>query len=67
MKTKNTESPSILHDLGAVAGLYREVAWMLSQRVQKGPDWQQKLYDDAVRRDVVRGHGERKREPVFHR
>ena len=46
-------SPSILQDLGAVAGLYRNVAWMLSQRVQRGADWQQKVFDDAVRRDEI--------------
>lgn len=52
MKDKNS-SPSILQDLGAVAGLYRNVAWMLSQRVQRGSDWQQKIFDDAVRRTEI--------------
>ena len=52
MKDKNS-SPSILQDLGAVAGLYRNVAWMLSQRVQRGGDWQQKVFEDAVRRNEV--------------
>jgi hypothetical protein len=48
------DSPSILQDLGTVAGLYcRNVAWMLTQRVQRGPDWQQKLFDEAVRRNEV--------------
>ena len=46
-------SPSVLRDLGMVAGLYRNVAWMLGQRVQHGADWQQRLFEDAVRRDVA--------------
>ena len=46
-------SPSVLRDLGTVAGLYRNVVWMLGQRVQRGSDWQQKLFDEALRRDAV--------------
>ncbi len=63
MKAHET-NPSLLRDLGAVAGLYKNVAWMLSQRVQRGPDWQEKLYEDAVRRDE---REQRHREPVLHR
>jgi hypothetical protein len=37
---------------------------MLSQRVQRGPDWQEKLYEDAVRRDQ---REQRHREPALHR
>ena len=58
-------SPSILRDLGAVAGLYRNVAWMLGQRVQRGPDWEQKLFDDAVRRDEIAE--QRQREAALRR
>ena len=50
MKDKQ-ETPSVLRDFGAVAGLYRNVVWMIGQRVQRGPDWQQRLFEDAVRRD----------------
>lgn len=58
-------SPSILQDIGAVAGLYRNVAWMLTQRVQRGPDWQQKVFDDAVRRNEVAE--QRQRESALRR
>lgn len=63
MKDKHS-SPSILQDLGAVAGLYRNVAWMLSQRVQRGGDWEQKVFDDAVRRNEV---AEQRREGALRR
>jgi hypothetical protein len=42
-------SPSILRDLGAVAGLYRNVIWMLGQQLKRGSDWQQHLYDESMR------------------
>ena len=48
MKSKNS-SPSILRDVTAVAGLYRSVFWMLSQQLRHGTDWQQHLYDEALR------------------
>ena len=48
MKQKQS-SPSILHDLGAVAGLYRNVVWMLGQQLKHGSDWQQHMYDESVR------------------
>ena len=48
MKHKQS-SPSILHDLGAVAGLYRNVVWMLGQQLKHGSDWQQHMYDEAMR------------------
>jgi hypothetical protein len=63
MKTKSNDSPSIIRDLGTVAGLYRDVAWMLVHRVQRGPDWQQKMFDDAVRRDEVA----QRREVALHK
>jgi hypothetical protein len=48
MKQKNP-SPSLLSDVVAVAGLYREVFWMVGQQLRHGPDWQQHLYDEALR------------------
>jgi len=48
MKQKQS-SPWILQDLGAVAGLYRNVVWMLGQQLKHGPDWQQQLYDESMR------------------
>lgn len=42
-------SPSILSDLGAVAGLYRNVIWMFGQQLKHGSDWQQHLYDESMR------------------
>ncbi len=62
MKTKSSY-PSILRDLGSVAGLYRDVAWMLVHRVQRGPDWQQKMFDEAVQRGDV---AERREREVAH-
>ena len=47
--THKQSSPSILHDLSAVAGLYRSVFWMLSQQIRHGSDWQQHLYDQSMR------------------
>lgn len=48
MKQKQ-HSPSILRDLGTVAGLYRSVFWMFSQQLRHGSDWQQHLYDESMR------------------
>ena len=48
MKQKNT-SPSLLRDVVAVAGLYREVLWMLGQQLRHGPEWQQRLQDETMR------------------
>lgn len=52
MKDKQS-SPSVLRDLTAVAGLYRNVVWMVGQRMHRGPDWEQKVFDDAVRREEM--------------
>jgi hypothetical protein len=48
MKQKNS-SPSLLRDVVAVAGLYRDVLWMLGQQLRHGSDWQQRLQDEAMR------------------
>jgi hypothetical protein len=48
MKQKSP-SPSLLRDVVAVAGLYREVLWMLGQQLRHGPDWQEHLYDESLR------------------
>ena len=48
MKQKSP-APSLLTDVFAVAGLYREVFWMLGQQLRYGQDWQQHLYDEALR------------------
>ena len=48
MKQKNS-SPSLFRDVVAVAGLYRDVLWMLGQQLRHGPDWQQRLQDEAMR------------------
>jgi hypothetical protein len=62
MKRKNA-SPSLLRDAVAVAGLYREMLWMLGQQLRHGSDWQQRLQDEAMRirqpdesRDAVAQH-----------
>ena len=48
MKQK-TPSPSLLHDVAAVAGLYRNVLWMMRQQLRHGPDWQQHLMEESMR------------------
>jgi hypothetical protein len=48
MKQKET-SPSILQDIGAVAGLYKNVVWMLGQQLRHGSEWQQHLFDESTR------------------
>ncbi|MEO8457817.1 MAG: hypothetical protein ABI559_08400 [Chloroflexota bacterium] len=47
--TKKSQSPSILRDVVAVAGLYRSVFWMVRQQLRHGPDWQQHLLDESMR------------------
>ena len=47
MKQKSV-SPSLLRDVVAVAGLYRDVFWMLGQQLRYGQDWQQRLQDDVM-------------------
>ena len=58
MKQKN-DSPSVLRDVTAMAGLYRDVAWMFGQRVRRGPEWQQKLFDESVRLQAMEDMRER--------
>ncbi len=48
MKQKSP-SPSLLNDVVAVAGLYRDFFWMLGQQLRHGPVWQQHLHDEALR------------------
>ena len=64
MKSK-TDSPFVLRDLIAVAGLYRNVAWMFGQRMRRGPDWQQQMFDEAVQRNEI--EAEREREVALSR
>lgn len=40
-------TPTLLEDLGTVVRLYGTVFWMMSQRVQHGPRWEQKLTAEA--------------------
>jgi hypothetical protein len=58
MKQK-TATPSLISDLTAVAGLYRNVFWMFRQQLKRGPDWQQELFDEAMRPPLP----EKNREP----
>ncbi|HEY5624848.1 MAG TPA: hypothetical protein VIT93_00010 [Dehalococcoidia bacterium] len=43
------QTPTLLQDLGTVVRLYGTVFWMMGQRLQHGPLWEQRLTDEAVR------------------
>lgn len=64
MKNK-TQTPSLASDLGAIAGLYRTVFWMFGQRLSHGPEWQERLGDDALRVQAMERR-EETRVPVHH-
>jgi len=36
---KQTDGPSVIEDLGALAELYRRVFWMMGQRLQHPGEW----------------------------
>ena len=40
---KVIHNPSIVQDLGALAGLYRTVFWMMGRKVQYGQVWPEPL------------------------
>ncbi len=42
-------TPTLLQDLGTVVRLYGTVFWMLSQRLQRGPRWEEKLTAETLR------------------
>lgn len=42
-------TPTLLQDLGTVARLYGTIFWMLGQRLQRGPRWEQKVAAEALR------------------
>ncbi len=65
MKQKQPSS-SVLHDLGAVAGLYGNVFWMLGQQLWYGPDWQQQLYNESMRVPVPEESRERELAATRH-
>jgi hypothetical protein len=41
-------TPTLFQDLGTVARLYGTVFWMFGQRVKRGPDWEEKLTEEAL-------------------
>ena len=41
-------TPPLVRDLGTIARLYGEVFWMISQRLQHGHDWEEKLAQKAL-------------------
>jgi hypothetical protein len=45
---KEARDPSIVKDLGALADLYRTFFWMMGQRIQHGPGWQQRLEKEVL-------------------
>jgi len=53
---KPKEGPSLIEDLGAIAGLYRTVFHMLGQRIQHGPHWDERLPKDTFRYDPSQQH-----------
>lgn len=48
---KHGSSPGLLEDLGAIAGLYRDVFRLMGKRVQYGPHWEERL-----QREVLQQH-----------
>ena len=42
-------TPTLLQDLGTVVRLYGTIFWMLGQRLQRGPRWEQKVAAEALR------------------
>ena len=44
---RQTEGPTLVQDLGALAGLYRTVFWLIGQRLQHGKDWQRHVKSHA--------------------
>ncbi len=42
-------TPTLLQDLGTVVRLYGTVFWMMGQRLQRGPRWEEKLTAEVVR------------------
>ncbi len=42
-------TPTLLQDLGTVVRLYGTVFWMNSQRLQRGPRWEEKVTAKALR------------------
>jgi hypothetical protein len=50
---KTKESPSLLQDLGAIAGLYRGVFTLMGRRMHYGPDWEQHLTRESLRFDAL--------------
>lgn len=52
MKTAES-SPGLLQDLGSIAGLYRTVFWMVGKRIQYGPNWEERLTEEALHHPLV--------------
>ena len=46
---KQKQAPGLIEDLGAIAGLYRTVFHVMSQRLQHGPHWEERLAEDTFR------------------
>jgi hypothetical protein len=46
-RTRDDREPSLISDIGAIAGLYRTIFWMMGQRLHHGPAWQEHLEDEA--------------------
>jgi hypothetical protein len=50
---KQKETPGLLEDLGAIAGLYKTVFSMMGKRIQYGQDWEERLSEEALRVDTL--------------
>ncbi len=46
---QRTPTPTLLQDLGTVVRLYGTVFWMIGQRLQRGPRWEEKVTAKALR------------------
>jgi hypothetical protein len=49
MKTED-RTPTLIQEVGTLAGLYRTVFWMMGKRLQYGPDWEERLTEHALHR-----------------
>lgn len=46
---KEQRTPTLFQEIGTIARLYGNVFWMLGQRLQRGPGWDVKLTEHALR------------------
>lgn len=58
---KHGSSPGLLEDLGAIAGLYRDVFRLMGKRVQYGPHWEERLQREVLQQHTADSAGDARR------